>query len=108
MYAERIARPPLGDRLGLRSLGAAYTSDMHFGPFFLDERTWSLNINGSTVDLSPRLVKILAYLVARKGVTVTKNELLEQFWPDVFVEENVLTRAIADIRKAVGDDASEP
>ena len=34
---------------------------------------------------------------------VTKEALLERFWPDVHVTENTLTRAIADIRKALGD-----
>ena len=29
-------------------------------------------------------------------------------WPDVHVTENTLTRAIADIRKALEDDPGEP
>jgi DNA-binding winged helix-turn-helix (wHTH) protein len=73
---------------------------MHFGPFALDERTWSLARDGSPVDLSPRLVEILAFFAARPGVIVTKDELLDRFWPEVHVAENTLTRAIADIRKA--------
>ena len=54
------------------------------------------------MDLSPRLVEILGYMVERDGDIVTKDELLERFWPDVNVTENTLTRAIADIRKAIG------
>jgi DNA-binding winged helix-turn-helix (wHTH) protein/Flp pilus assembly protein TadD len=81
---------------------------MHFGPFALDERTWSLARDGAAVDLSPRLVEILAFFAGRPGAIVTKDELLERFWPDVHVAENTLTRAIADIRKAIGDDASQP
>ena len=34
--------------------------------------------------------------------------MLDQFWPDVHVTENALTRAIADIRGALGDDAGRP
>ncbi|MFN8062477.1 MAG: winged helix-turn-helix domain-containing protein [Vicinamibacterales bacterium] len=81
---------------------------MHFGPFALDERTWLLARDGTAVELSPRLVEILAYLAARPGTIVSKDELLERFWPDVHVTENTLTRAIADIRKALGDHAAEP
>lgn len=81
---------------------------MHFGPFALDERTWSLVRDGSAVDLSPRLVEILGYFATRPGVIVTKEELLARFWPDVYVAENTVTRAIADIRKAIGDDAAKP
>ena len=81
---------------------------MHFGPFTLDERTWSLARDGSAVELSPRLVEILAFFAGRPGAIVTKDELLERFWPDVHIAENTLTRAVADIRKAIGDDASQP
>ena len=81
---------------------------IRFGSFHIDPRTWLLTHDGRPVDLSPRLVEILAYIVARDGDIVTKDELLERFWPDVHVTENTLTRAIADIRKAIGDEAAEP
>jgi DNA-binding winged helix-turn-helix (wHTH) protein len=79
-----------------------------FRSFAIDPRTWLLTLDGRAVDLSPRLVEILAHIVSREGQIVTKDELLERFWPDVHVAENTLTRAIADIRKAIGDDAARP
>jgi tetratricopeptide (TPR) repeat protein len=81
---------------------------IRFATFQIDPRTWLLTRDGRPVDLSPRLVEILGYIVARGGEIVTKDELLERFWPDVHVSENTLTRAIADIRKAIGEDAAEP
>ena len=81
---------------------------IRFGSFQIDPRTWLLTRDGSAVDLSPRLVEILGYIVRRGGEIVTKDELLERFWPDVNVTENTLTRAIADIRKSIGDDAAAP
>ncbi len=81
---------------------------IRFGSFQIDTRTWLLTQDGNPIDLSPRLVEILAFIVGRGGEIVTKDELLEKFWPDVHVTENTLTRAIADIRKAIGDDASAP
>lgn len=42
------------------------------------------------------------------GQTITKEQLLDTFWADVNVTENTLTRAIADIRKALDDDAGQP
>ncbi len=81
---------------------------MRFGPFLLDQRTWTLARDGTVLDLSPRLVEILAFLATRHGEIVTKDELLDRFWPDVNVTDNTLTRAIADIRKAMGDDAAAP
>lgn len=81
---------------------------IRFGSFQIEPRTWLLTRDGRAVDLSPRLVEILGHIVSRSGQIVTKEELLEKFWADVNVTENTLTRAIADIRKAIGDDASAP
>ena len=81
---------------------------IRFGSFQIDSRTWLLVNNNTPVDLSPRLVEILAFIVARGGEIVTKDELLEKFWPDTHVTENTLTRAIADIRKAIDDDPAAP
>jgi DNA-binding winged helix-turn-helix (wHTH) protein len=81
---------------------------IRFGSFQVEPRTWLLTKDSQPVDLSPRLVEILAFIVSRGGDIVTKEELLEKFWPDVNVSENTLTRAIADIRKAIGDDPSSP
>ena len=81
---------------------------IRFGSFQIDPRTWLLTRDSAPVDLSPRLVEILGFIVSRGGEIVTKEELLEKFWPDVNVTENTLTRAIADIRKAIGEDATSP
>jgi DNA-binding winged helix-turn-helix (wHTH) protein len=81
---------------------------IRFGSFSIEPRTWLLTEGGRAVDLSPRLVEILAFIVARHGEIVTKDELLERFWPGVHVTDNTLTRAIADIRKAIKDEATEP
>jgi DNA-binding winged helix-turn-helix (wHTH) protein/methylmalonyl-CoA mutase cobalamin-binding subunit len=81
---------------------------IRFGQFQIDPRTWLLTRDSAAVDLSPRLVEILGFIVSRSGEIVTKDELLEKFWPEVNVTENTLTRAIADIRKAIGEDATAP
>ena len=87
---------------------ARITNVIRFGPFQIDPRTWSLSRDGQVVDLSPRLVEILGHLAGHRGAIVTKDELLERFWPDINISDNTLTRAVADIRKALGDSASEP
>ena len=87
---------------------AARPPVLRFAPFAIDSQRHVLTRNGEDVALSPHLVDILMHLVERGGEIVTKDVLLEKFWPDVHVTENTLTRAIADIRKALGDDAGEP
>ena len=81
---------------------------MLFPPFAVDSHRHVLTRDGEDVALSPHLVDILIYLATRSGEIVSKDTLLEEFWPDVHVTDSTLTRAIADIRKALGDDAGEP
>ena len=81
---------------------------LRFPPFTLDSQRHVLKRGDDDVSLSPHLVDILTFLAQRQGQIVSKDTLLEAFWPDVHVTENTLTRAIADIRKALGDDPGEP
>ena len=81
---------------------------IRFGPFQIDPRTWTLARDGQSIDLSPRLVEILGHLATRGGAIVTKDELLERFWPGVNISDNTLTRAVADIRKMLADSAAAP
>ena len=53
--------------------------------------------------LAPKAFDLLAVLVRHAGRLVTKRELLDQVWPEAFVEEGILTVHIAALRKALGD-----
>ena len=79
-----------------------------FGPFLLDLRTYVLAKDGAMAPLSPKLVQVLACLAEARGSLVTRDLLLDRFWPGVTVTDNTLTRAIADIRKVLGDEPGHP
>ncbi len=81
---------------------------LRFPPFRLDPQRHVLTRDGEDLALSPHLVDILHHLIERGGELVSKDALLDRFWPGVHVTENTLTRAIADIRKALGDTAAAP
>jgi DNA-binding winged helix-turn-helix (wHTH) protein len=81
---------------------------LRFDDFCLDPKRHLLTCNGQDLALSPHLVDILEYLAAQPGQVVTKDELLDRFWPVVHVTDNALARAIADIRKVLGDHAARP
>lgn len=83
-------------------------SALAFGPFSLDLRTSVLAKDGTSTALSPKLVQLLACLAEARGELVTRDLLFERFWPGLTVSDNTLTRAIADIRKVLGDDPAEP
>lgn len=48
--------------------------------------------------LSPINRKLLVVLIGRAGELVTRQELFESVWPNQLVNEDVLTRAMSDIR----------
>jgi Tol biopolymer transport system component len=62
---------------------------------------------GSSVGLEPKAFDVLRHLLENRDRLVTKDELLHVVWAGTFVTPNVLTRAVAQLRKALGDDAFE-
>lgn len=79
-----------------------------FGPFRLDLRAHRLLRDGVPVDLSAHLVDLLIYLVRHEGELIERDRLLDAVWPGVFVTDNAVTRAVSDLRHALGDDPREP
>jgi len=53
-------------------------------------------------------MEVLLLLASRPGSTIPRDEFLRALWKDEFVEEANLTRCIAEIRAALGDDARSP
>jgi len=60
---------------------------------------------GREVQLEPKSFRVLVYLIENRGRAVSKEELIQALWGESFVTDNALTRVIAQIRKALGDDA---
>jgi DNA-binding winged helix-turn-helix (wHTH) protein/tetratricopeptide (TPR) repeat protein len=79
-----------------------------FGPFALDPGAYRLLRDGEAVQLSPKIIDLLLYLVARPSALVSKDELFKALWPDVAVTDNALTQAVSELRQALGDDPSDP
>jgi DNA-binding winged helix-turn-helix (wHTH) protein len=63
---------------------------------------------GGRVRLEPKVMQVLVHLSARPGLVSTKEELLRSVWADAFVTDDVLKRAVSELRKALGDDARAP
>ncbi len=74
-----------------------------FEEFVLDPRTRRLTRAGQPVTLAPKAFDVLQVLVEAAGRVVTKQQLLERVWPDVFVEEANLPQNISLVRKALGE-----
>ncbi|MFJ3468423.1 ATP-binding protein [Pseudomonas sp. NPDC090201] len=60
--------------------------------------------DGVALRIGTRAFDILELLVRHQGHLVTKEQILEQVWPDTVVEENNLQVHISALRKALGSD----
>ena len=61
--------------------------------------------DGRPVTIGARAFDVLAALVERRDRVVSKNELLDQAWPGLVVEENNLSVQISALRKVLGAQA---
>lgn len=73
-----------------------------FGIYELDCGRRTLTCEGEALGVSSKAFDLLQYLVENHGKLVSKGELLENIWPDQFVEENNLAVQVSALRKALG------
>ena len=79
-----------------------------FGQFRLDPVNQCVWRAGERIELAPKALAVLNYLVDHPGRLVTQSELLEALWPETYVQPEILRTYILDLRKALGDHAKEP
>jgi DNA-binding winged helix-turn-helix (wHTH) protein len=80
-----------------------------FGVFELDLRSGELRRDGVRVPLQEQPFRLLAFLIARPGEVISRDELHEKLWPSEFVVfDHGLNTAIRKLRTALDDSADNP
>ena len=77
-----------------------------FGEFRLNSAEHALFRGNELVSLTPKALETLLVLVRRAGHVVGKEELMQEVWPDTFVEEGNLNVNISALRKALGESSN--
>ena len=75
-----------------------------FGPFLFDTRDHALLRDSESLPLTLKSFKTLLVLVENSGHVVERTELVEQVWPNTFVEEANLTQHVFTLRRLLGPD----
>ncbi|WP_187471068.1 winged helix-turn-helix domain-containing protein [Luteimonas viscosa] len=63
---------------------------------------------GEPLRITVKAMQVLLVLVEQRGTVVARSTLLERVWPDTMPTDDVVTQAVAQLRKAFGDDRDAP
>ena len=82
--------------------------DFRIGDWVVHPRLNAIGRDGTTIRLEPKVMQVLVRLASSAGEVITREQLRTAVWPDVFVGEDVLIRAISELRHAFTDDPRSP
>jgi len=80
----------------------------YFARYVLDTDTRTLDRAGEVIHVTPKAFELLQALVEGRPRVLAKAELTERLWPDTHVQEANLPNLVAEVRRALADDAREP
>mgnify|MGYP002395720028 CR=1 FL=1 len=75
---------------------------------FHPDRGIILDDRGHPHRLQPKLVELLGLLARNPGKTLDRRHILDVLWQDRIVNEEALTRNIAELRNILGDSSRNP
>ena len=85
---------------------------LEFGEFVIDSESRLLSRRAEALaerlHLSPKAFDALWLLLERRPGAVTKDDLHARLWPGTFVVDANLSVTMAEVRRALGDDAQSP
>jgi len=90
---------------------APLTSHRHLqsGALMLDRQARKVTSDGTAVSLTARAFRVLEYLMLHAGEAVSRERLLDEVWGWSYpVDSRAVDIRIAEIRKALADDAADP
>ncbi len=102
---EASRAPAFRDRTGQRT---TRTADVRIDGWLAQPMLNALTRDAVTVRLRPQLMDLLVCLASRPGKVVLKDEILAAVWDGRWIAESGLSRCIAELRSALGDDARQP
>jgi DNA-binding winged helix-turn-helix (wHTH) protein/tetratricopeptide (TPR) repeat protein len=74
----------------------------------IDFQNLRVTVGSEIRPLEPKSFRLLLFLLENPGRVLPKEEIMGVVWPDAFVSDNSLARAITQIRKALDDDPKAP
>lgn len=76
--------------------------------WLVEPRLYRVTGPGGAVQVEPKVLAVLARLAAAPGEVVSRETLLEEVWGGAEVSEEVVRRAVYELRKLLGDRVEAP
>ena len=95
------------NRPGERSLSTAWK--LESGPLHLDRRARRASIDGVALELTPKALAVLEYLMTHPDEVVSRERLLNAVWGWEYpAGTRTVDTRMAELRRALSDDPAEP
>ncbi len=87
---------------------SARDQPFHLREWLVEPRLNRLTRDGESIQIELKMMDVLVCLAQHAGELVERQQLIDAVWATEHVSENILTRAIAELRSALGDDSRNP
>jgi DNA-binding winged helix-turn-helix (wHTH) protein/WD40 repeat protein len=78
------------------------------GDWLVEPRLNRLIRGDESIQIELKMMDVLVCLAAKAGELVTRREITDTVWATEYITEKTLTRAVAELRRTLGDDAKDP
>jgi len=93
-----------GDGFG----GGVPTTPFQVGHWLVEPAIGRVSRDNKEAHLEPKVMQVLVCLAERAGELVPKREITDAVWQVEYITDNRLNRAVADLRRALDDVATNP
>jgi DNA-binding response OmpR family regulator len=91
-----------------RTQGTAEPDTYRFGDIDVDFARCELRRAGTLVAMTPVEFKLMAAFIKNRGRVLSRQQLLDQVWADVSCGDRVVDTHVANLRKKIEADPSQP
>ena len=83
-------------------------STFFFGDWQINPQSNSVQSGDTIRTLEPKAMDVLRLLCQHQGEVLTPDDIIRQCWGDIAIGDNPLHKVMTQLRKALGDQASNP
>jgi DNA-binding winged helix-turn-helix (wHTH) protein len=102
----RSRKPAPGSQTGASR--PAFDRDLIIGDWLVQPGLDRISREGADLRLRPQVMNMLVCLARGRGRTISREQILDEVWPDQSVADTSIARCVAELRKALGDRVQAP